>query len=108
VYFDKEERGNRKGARWGKIGGGQGVFGKNAISFLPLESEQRGREAARSWPAGGDSRRAGPRQRPGDGGNGEGFKGIRFPYLPWAEMVCGGGSSGGGGLEVAVLGVAAL
>jgi hypothetical protein len=42
------------------------------------------------------------------GENGEGFKGIRFPYLPWAEMVCGGGSSGGGGLEVAVLGVAAL
>jgi hypothetical protein len=37
------------------------------------------------------------------GENGEGFTGIRFPYLPWAEMVCGGG-----GLEVAVLGVAVL
>jgi hypothetical protein len=42
------------------------------------------------------------------GQNEEGFMGIRFPYLPWAEMVCGGGSSGGGGLEVAVLSVAAL
>jgi hypothetical protein len=42
------------------------------------------------------------------GQNEEGFTGIRFPYVPWAGMVCGGGSSGGSGLEVVVLGVAAL
>jgi hypothetical protein len=42
------------------------------------------------------------------GQNEEGVTGIRSPYLPWAEMVRGGGSSGGGGLEVVVLGVAAL
>jgi hypothetical protein len=42
------------------------------------------------------------------GQNEEGVKGIRFPYLPWAEVVRGGGSLGGGGLKVVVLGVAAL
>jgi hypothetical protein len=35
-----------RGLGGGKIGGGQGVFGKHAISFLPLESEQRGRGGA--------------------------------------------------------------
>jgi hypothetical protein len=42
------------------------------------------------------------------GQNEEGVKSIRYPYLPWAEMVRGGGSSGGGGLEVVVLDASAL
>jgi hypothetical protein len=80
-----------------------------AIPFLPPTNQNRGRGGGGSvWPAGGDSRRAEPPGGRAVRQNEEGFTGIRFPYLPWAEMVCGGGSSGGGGLEVAVLGVAAL
>jgi hypothetical protein len=77
-----------------------------AISFLPLESEQRqgrgrlGMAGRRRFPA--------SRATAAVGQNEEGITGIRFPYLPWAGMVCGGGSSGGDGLEVVVLGVAAL
>jgi hypothetical protein len=81
-----------------------------AIPFLPLPPRIR-------TEAGEGVRYGRPTAIPGEPGhrggravgqNEEGFMGIRFPYLPWAEMVCGGGSSGGGGLEVAVLSVAAL
>jgi hypothetical protein len=71
----------------------------------PRIRTERGREVARVRPACGN---------PGHGGgravvqNKEGFTGIRLPYLPWAGMVCRGGSSGGGGLDVVVLGVATL
>jgi hypothetical protein len=90
---------------------GHGGFGQMAIAFLPPPPRIR-TEAGE-----GAARYGRPAAIPGEPGhrggravrqNEEGFTGIRFPYLPWAEMVCGGGSSGGGGLEVAVLGVAAL
>jgi hypothetical protein len=80
-----------------------------AISFLPLESEQRqGKGRLRYGHAAAIPGESGHRGGRAVGQNEEGFTGIRFPYLPWAGMVCGGGSSGGGGLEVVVLGVASL
>jgi hypothetical protein len=42
------------------------------------------------------------------GENGEGDEGDRFPPSPWVEVPRGGGSTCGGGLEVAVIGAAAL
>jgi hypothetical protein len=45
----------------------------------PRTRTERGREAARAWPAGGDSRRAGPRQRPGGGGKWRGLHGHSIP-----------------------------
>jgi hypothetical protein len=90
---------------------GQGGFGQMAIPFLPPPPQIRteaGEGAARHGRPAAIPGEPGHRGGRAVGQNEEGFTGIRFPYLPWAEMVCGGGSSGGGGLEVVVLGVAAL
>jgi hypothetical protein len=68
-----------------------------AISFLPLDSEQRG--------GGGGDRAGRPAAIAGDpvldegrkmGQNGEDGKGVRFPYLFWVVMVCRGGSAAAG------------
>jgi hypothetical protein len=74
-----------------------------AISFLPLDSEQRGgKEAARGRPAGGDCRRAGPRWRSGCRVKRRGRQGGLIP-LPTLGCVCvqrrilGRWRTGGGG-----------
>jgi hypothetical protein len=108
---ERGERGNRDRGLVGEKEKGQGGFGQLAIPFLPPPHESRQRQGR------GAARHGRPVAIPGEpdhrggravGQNEEGVTGIRFPYLPWAEMVRGGGSSGGGGLEVVVLGVAAL
>jgi hypothetical protein len=72
---------------------------------IRTEGGRRSRGGGRPAPIPGEPGHSGGRAV---GQNDEGSTGDRFPYLPWAGMVCGGGSSGGGGLEVVVLGVAAL
>jgi hypothetical protein len=64
-----------------------------------LDLEQRGERAER-WPAGGGD--GGPMHGGGrgTGQNGEEAEGNRFPCSPWVGAECGGGSTGGGGLEV--------
>jgi hypothetical protein len=80
-----------------------------AIPSFPPTNQNRGKGGGGSaWPAGAIPGEPGHRGGRAVGQNEEGFTGIRFPYLPWAEMVCGGRSSGDDGLEVVVLGVAAL
>jgi hypothetical protein len=94
----ERERGNR-GVQFGKGGKGRGI-GKIAISFLPLESEQR---------EGGSWRGCGrPAQNPGEPGHGGGrvvvqneedSTSVRFPYLSRVVVARGGGFLDGDGLE---------
>jgi hypothetical protein len=74
----------------------------------PRFRTERGREAARGRPAGGNCRRAGPRRRSGSSAKRRGLHGysIPLPTLGWdgvQKWVLGGG-----GREVVVLGAVAL
>jgi hypothetical protein len=87
---------------------GQGVFGQMAISFLPLDSEQRGGWRRPGRPAGGDCRRPRARRGSKDGAKRRGRQGGSIP-LP--VLGCDGvqGRLGGGGQrEVAPAMAAAL
>jgi hypothetical protein len=80
-----------RGARWEEKGERSGGFGKTALSFPFLGLEQGGRGIGRAagalagGPVHGDGREMGQ--------HGEGAEGISAPCLPWAEVVCGGGSA---------------
>jgi hypothetical protein len=103
------ERDNREGGSKGGKGGRSGGFGKTALSFPFLGPEQR-----REGEAALGCRPAAIAGEPGHvdgwevGENGDGDEGDNFRPSPWVGAAQGGGSTGGGGLEVAVIGAAAL
>ena len=79
-----------------KMEEGEGLKGKIALHPLPLDAEQgRGRWAPAVALVGGPGHGGGRDQ----GEKGEGEEGVRFPYSPRAEVVCGGRATvaGGGG-----------
>jgi hypothetical protein len=103
------ERGNKEEGLGGEKGKRlRGLWLNNHLLPPPRIRTEGGREVAQC------GRSAAIPGEPSHGGdwaavqNEEGLMVIRFPYLPWAGMVCRSGSSGGGGLEVVVLGVAVL
>jgi hypothetical protein len=75
------ERVERGKTRWGKRKRPGGFRLNSHLLPPPRIITERGREAARVRPAGGDCRRAGPRQRPGCGGKWRGRRGRLIPTL---------------------------
>jgi hypothetical protein len=76
-----------------------GFWPKGHLLPPSLDSEQRGRNE----PSGGRPRGSGGPVHGGGRGmgqNGEEAEGVRFPFSPWVGAARGGGSTGGGGLEV--------
>jgi hypothetical protein len=102
----KEERERiERGARWEEKGERSGSFWQNR-PLLPLPRSRTWREGDRPGGRSAGALAGGPVH--GDdremGQNGEDAEGISAPCSPCAMVACRGGSAGGGGLEVAVLG----